>query len=709
MPSDAGFNTFHSVNERGARTTSSLSQYDWLVPLSTILLALAVPYIFRLASANHTLRTYISRAIVHAKIMTRFLSPRPVYNPWGLPSRYSNVHGCPTGLENVDFSCYQNSIIQGLSSLESVPPFLQRVQTDDNESTAFHLRNIHGRLNSTSSEWTRLPPKLKSMDTLTQQDAQEYYSRVMESLDKEYIEYVKRNESQYGLSGLEEGKSRVQRLKELKDATMNPLEGIMAQRVGCLDCGYSSGLTLTPSNVITVQLPPFRGPYDVCDLLYKCMEPEFIEGVECGKCSLLAYKSKVEAALPKMNGPGRPAYAERLTRLLQALTEEDFSDDTLLKKCLIPKPLFVSTTKSKQTLFARLPKALVLHINRSIFNPMTGQDFKNNCDVVYSTILDLRGFCVDATGSSTSNPLSDPSVSMLDQVGEETPSCKYKLRAVVEHLGTHNDGHYICYRSCTYPISDEGDVGKKIEGWFEMNDEIVSPCEEYQVLSRGQAFMLFYEMIDEDEFIFEAAWRTPLPQPAPDEPAGAYDAKLENTEAEEHILQRHVSESSSEGGSRPGSKKRRFPFNSNDSATEDDNAVDYSSFHKSKSKNKIVRPSKSPTLEQNSTSSASSSVAKSWTFVNEDDIDMENSVESSEVVKPLRSITLDNVSGGNGVSTSTIKEVFELNPEAQTEIDRNNTVVQSMSDISMTTEDAFDSSIIMESDSDTLESAQNLP
>src|ERR1700760_1528666 len=137
MPSDAGFDTFHSVNERGERTTSSFSSYDWLIPLSTILIAFAVPYIFRLATTSRTLRTYISRAIVHGKIMTRFLSPRPVYNPWGLPSRRYTYHGSPTGLENVDFSCYQNSIIQGLASLESMPSFLHRVQTDESESTAF--------------------------------------------------------------------------------------------------------------------------------------------------------------------------------------------------------------------------------------------------------------------------------------------------------------------------------------------------------------------------------------------------------------------------------------------------------------------------------------------------------------------------------------------------------------------------------------------
>jgi ubiquitin carboxyl-terminal hydrolase 1 len=643
MPSDASFDTFHLVNEPGVRTTSSFSMPNWLISLSTLILAFAVPYIARFVSTNSTIRTYLSRAIVHGKIMTRSFGPQPLYNSWAYSTRMRSLYARPTGLENVDFSCYQNSIIQGISSLESVPDFLQRVQTDETESTAFHLRNMHKVLNSTSSDWSRLPPKLKSMDTLTQQDAQEYYSRVLDSLDKEYIDYINRNESQYGLSTLGEGKPLAERLKELKDAAMNPLEGLMAQRVGCLTCGYSSGLTLTPTNVITVQLPPRRDTYRLLHLLYKYMEPELIEGVQCGKCSLLAYKGMVEAAIPKLTGPARLAYTERLTQLLRTLTEEDYSDDTLQKKCSIPKSLIVTKTKSKQTLFARLPKALVIHINRSMFDPVTGLDFKNPCDVQYPKFLDLRAFCVDASGSSTSSPLSDPSVSMLDQSGEAKPSSKYKLRAVVEHRGTHNDGHYICYRSCAHPADDEDDVRKKIDGWFEMNDEIVSPCTEYEVLSRGQAFMLFYEMIGDDEFDFEAACRTKLPEPTPDEPAGVYDAQLDDLESEnDNNDEEEAAEAAWEVDSST-SRKRRFPFNDNDDEADADvEAEENDGLESSPSrKSRISRQSKSPTPEQNSTTSMSSSVAirKSWTFVDGDDVDMENGIDSSEVLKASSSTT----------------------------------------------------------------------
>ena len=59
----------------------------------------------------------------------------------------------------------------------------------------------------------------------------------------------------------------------------------------------------------------------------------------------------------------------------------------------------------------------------------------------------------------------------------------YNLKAVISHYGTHNYGHYICYR--------------KFRGtWWRISDESVYVVTEEEVLSGQGTFMLFYEYDD---------------------------------------------------------------------------------------------------------------------------------------------------------------------------------------------------------------------
>ena len=153
----------------------------------------------------------------------------------------------------------------------------------------------------------------------------------------------------------------------------NPLEGRLAQRVGCTSCGYSEGLTLIPFNCITVSLGKSYS-YDVRECLDEYTTLEFIDGVECAKCTLL----KLERTLSPLIAakPESPLKA-RLDAVQEALGKEDFEDKTLLKTLNVPKKNWVQSTKSKQAVVARAPQSLVLHINRSSFNEYTGMPFNS--------------------------------------------------------------------------------------------------------------------------------------------------------------------------------------------------------------------------------------------------------------------------------------------------------------------------------------------
>ena len=441
----------------------------------------------------------------------------------------------PPGLGNWDNSCYQNSVLQGLASLENLPSYLSQGTTNEEKAfTTSALNDLLGRLNSPLCAgkmfWT--PSDLKSMNSFQQQDAQEYYSKILDEVDKEMSHTVV---AHLGLDTLAKSKpdtdatqsgtttltSRNRLLglpNELHHLMVrNPLEGLLAQRVGCLQCGYVEGLSLIPFNCLTVPLG--RGwLYDVRSCLDEYCNLELINGVECTKCTLIRTKQQLEKLLDQFKEAGtdqgtlpiamipkalKETLEERLGNVNDALDDEDFSD-TRLKKCEISAKNKVSTTKTRQAVIARAPKSLAIHVNRSLFNEMTGAQTKNSAAVRFPEMLDLSSWCLG------SDPLveddkptlerweGDPATSMLSpEIRDVPPELQkwYRLRAVVTHYGRHENGHYICYRKFTsidLSANDEQDQSK--EAWWRLSDEDVSEVTEDFVLSQGGVFMLFYEI-----------------------------------------------------------------------------------------------------------------------------------------------------------------------------------------------------------------------
>ncbi|KAF7118878.1 hypothetical protein CNMCM5793_008510 [Aspergillus hiratsukae] len=453
----------------------------------------------------------------------------------------------PPGLGNWDNSCYQNSIIQGLASLRSLAEFLERnIQTlGDKGSFSTHqaLKGIIERLNNADNHGQRLwtPADLKSMSSWQQQDAQEYFSKVVGQIDHEVQQATKRRTRNLGLkmagpvenivgagsshTDADDGEFSSERAAE-RYPPRNPLEGLLAQRVGCMKCGWTEGLSLIPFNCLTVPLGG-QQEYDVRQCLDQYMHLEPIEGVECAKCTLLRAKDQLENLLKqidedmklpdtpdssKVSGALRTSAQERLRAVQEALEEDDFAEKTLSKKCHIPSKNRVTSTKSRQAVIARTPKCVVIHINRSMFDENTGMLRKNYAAVRFPNVLDLNEWCLGTKSSSwgqrdTERWGTDPRESMLPEAGSasDVSGRFFELRAVVTHYGRHENGHYICYRkypSDLFPahVPDtvlEADGEKdKPERWFRLSDDDVQMVSEASVMSQGGAFMLFYEAVD---------------------------------------------------------------------------------------------------------------------------------------------------------------------------------------------------------------------
>lgn len=463
----------------------------------------------------------------------------------------STSNNKPPGLGNWDNSCYQNSVIQGLASLSSFAAFLDGAPSSHPTfSTKAALKDIMEKLkdqaNLGAMFWT--PAQLKSMSSWQQQDAQEYFSKLMDEVEKETIQRSSETANHAGLAALqtpilgraESATAGVNRIKELQASlpeetqalcrlpdelcsvvARNPLEGLLAQRVGCLKCGFVEGLSLIPFNCLTLPLGK-QWLYDIRTCLdeYTVLEP--INGVDCAKCTLLQSRTQLEKLRKQFSGDtgqelqsSAPLVSEaliasvdeRLMAVTEALDNEDFSDNTILKKCQISQKAKISSTKTRQAVIARAPKSLAIHINRSVFNEMTGALSKNYADVRFPLRFSLAPWClggrptVAENGENNERWNTNPGESMLREdtldEADNGSSQTYELRASLTHYGRHENGHYICYRRHELNTEATSETPKDIvSSWWRFSDEEVSAVNEDDVLAQGDVFMLFYERVN---------------------------------------------------------------------------------------------------------------------------------------------------------------------------------------------------------------------
>ncbi|KAF4841094.1 Ubiquitin carboxyl-terminal hydrolase 1 [Colletotrichum siamense] len=475
----------------------------------------------------------------------------------------------PPGLGNLDNSCYQNSILQGLASLKTLPKYLadpvQDPELDRQKVEAVDtLRNLIEDLNSARNYgktlWT--PGSLKNMSTWQQQDAQEYFSKLLDEVDKEIAKVAKATQK---LSGFEsdcanddtatsqhsddsgyQSLSTISKISSASKSLRNPLEGLTAQRVACVECGHSDGLSMIPFNCLTLSLNTDGNDHDLYELMDAYAHIESIEGVECGKCTLLKAKRLLTVLLDRAAGTTSEEKLKeprsRLAAVEEALEEDDFEDKTLTEKCKFPANFKVSSTKTKQAVIARPPQSLAVHMNRSVFDENTGMMYKNSAGIRFPLTLDLGPWClgsapkpttgkpVDGSASPALSDASDEEQWLLDPrssmiAGDKRKSYItgpiYELRAVVTHYGRHENGHYVCYRKfprnappstgetkdqgegdsdgASSPIrkpTPEDDVADVEMDWWRLSDESVRKIDEEELLDQHNVFMLFYDCVD---------------------------------------------------------------------------------------------------------------------------------------------------------------------------------------------------------------------
>jgi ubiquitin C-terminal hydrolase len=205
----------------------------------------------------------------------------------------------------------------------------------------------------------------------------------------------------------------------------SPLHGWMGTLLTCDAC-QSKDRPIR--NALCCTIPVLPSHPHLVDCVRAVLTSERVEHVQCDYCprdpALVLERQDWMKAIQHASGDTSATQAE-LERVEEALQVPIYSDAT------------------KASIFMRLPSVLSLHIQRR-----RPDGRKNTQHVSFDELFVING-------------------------------ARYRLIAVIEHLGGPNAGHYVCYRP----------------QWWRISDRSVRQVDWNQVRS-SQAYMLFYERID---------------------------------------------------------------------------------------------------------------------------------------------------------------------------------------------------------------------
>ncbi|CAI5758130.1 unnamed protein product [Candida verbasci] len=461
------------------------------------------------------------------------------------------------GISNDGNTCFMNSVIQSLASSRELNKFINsylyseieidnggeiiKMKSNQPKSELIFtnaLKNlldavngkygIKGKEFSTKPLLNKMPngPKQNFFSGYNQEDAQEFYQLVMNLLEKEFKtmnssrlptpepeekprKFVDIREVKEVISGCKSlGKlgtvyvPATQVDSNLEDANnklmplelVTPVDGISAERIGCLTCGEVGGIRYSVSSGLSLNLPQnnnnYYSSFNLLQLLNEYISPESIEDVNCNRCGLIQTKTFIEDTLQELKSKDNnekiiEQFENRLRLINEELVKPHITDE-IFEKLTIKKQIKKSK-KSKQIFMDRPPPLLCIHINRSVFDPRTYMIVKNPSNVSFPAKLNLSPYIVEPNDINMDARLpfrkQDEEEEEEDEEKDTSNDLFYNLKAVISHYGTHNYGHYICYR--------------KLRGtWWRISDESVYVVREEEVLNGQGTFMLFYEYDD---------------------------------------------------------------------------------------------------------------------------------------------------------------------------------------------------------------------
>ncbi|KAG0146372.1 hypothetical protein CROQUDRAFT_525725 [Cronartium quercuum f. sp. fusiforme G11] len=173
------------------------------------------------------------------------------------PSKNFNYPGLANTSANL---CFLNAVLQSLASINELTNYLLRIRKRwdhqiDKIPIVCAVQELLEALNTPQARPTVLRPtgviqalansndiSSSIFDSSDQQDAQEFFALLMDAIDLE----IKSRESDHlihiptGLAVLLSAEQKEARLRFKNTALRNPMQSLMAHRIACATCGFSS-------------------------------------------------------------------------------------------------------------------------------------------------------------------------------------------------------------------------------------------------------------------------------------------------------------------------------------------------------------------------------------------------------------------------------------------------------------------------------------
>lgn len=314
------------------------------------------------------------------------------------------------GLANRANECFINSNLQALAAIDLLREYLDDALQGDNPKLILTaaLRSMIAALNEPVASKTTLSswPVLHALEQVhnsrvstAQHDAHEMLHILLETIESE--------------------------TNSLKSPF--PFSGSTVDRITCSTCKHTSNGPCSPFLVLSLIVPQ-RRTVSLESLLTTLCQPEYIGDYSCINCRLSA--------------AGKSVYSQ-------------YTPDTVPPQVEASLPQMKSSIV-KTTHFDKLPRILVLHLSRSIYQGYGAS--RNACKVAVKEHLHVQ-------------------------------DVSYTLSALVRHKGTHSSGHYECFRR----KQADNKINSKYE-WWQVSDDASCECTTKQVLrDQSGAYLLFYE------------------------------------------------------------------------------------------------------------------------------------------------------------------------------------------------------------------------